>query len=356
MGTARLVELGLQRAQLTVARSDGLWGLSSRLEVPPNTGLLYPSEHAHDLESAAPPPSHLIVLDGTWHHARRLYLENPWLQGLPHYRLQPKRPSNYRLRREPRADYISTVEAIVAALEVLEPECTGLDALLRAFDSMIDDQLEFVRGPAVPRQRKTRPRAWRALPRALVEDLERLVVIYGESRGARPGQKRGRELLMWVAERPLTGERFVACVRPEQLPSPKYLQHLGLQAAMLERGLTLEQLREQWQSFSKPGDVQAAWNQSTLDLRDESISSGKIPDSGSLLLKAVYCNIQRGRHAGGPLEDILQAEGVAAAPTSLPGRAGRRLASAVAMARLLSSMATRPRKQLTGPPAPSING
>ena len=32
-------------------------------------------------------PTHLVVLDATWAHARRLYRDNPWLARLAHYRL-----------------------------------------------------------------------------------------------------------------------------------------------------------------------------------------------------------------------------------------------------------------------------
>ena len=31
----------------------------------------------------------LVVLDGTWHHARSLFRENPWLDALPKYAFSP---------------------------------------------------------------------------------------------------------------------------------------------------------------------------------------------------------------------------------------------------------------------------
>jgi len=39
---------------------------------------------------------------------------------LSHYRLAPAQPGRYRIRREPQLDYLSTIEAIVAALRILD--------------------------------------------------------------------------------------------------------------------------------------------------------------------------------------------------------------------------------------------
>lgn len=50
-------------------------------------------------------PSHLIVLDGTWPKAKRVYKQNPWLQHLPQYHLPPEaiKPSVYGpIRKEPK--------------------------------------------------------------------------------------------------------------------------------------------------------------------------------------------------------------------------------------------------------------
>jgi DTW domain-containing protein YfiP len=114
--------------------------------LPPDAALLYPSAEASDLETMAPHelPRNLLVIDGTWHTARSLFRDKSWLQRLPQVRLSPASPSRYRIRREPRQDFVSTIEAIVQALQVIEPETQGFDELLGAFDSMIDDQLEHI--------------------------------------------------------------------------------------------------------------------------------------------------------------------------------------------------------------------
>jgi DTW domain-containing protein YfiP len=145
LGTARIAHLGLERCEILVA--SGQWGGIDRPYDPPaSTGLLYPGESSIALEEADPSelPDHLVVLDGTWAHAHKLYDNNAWLRALPHYGLSPSEPSRYRIRAEPKANCLSTVESIVAALQIIEPETPGLAELVGVFDSMIDDQIRYM--------------------------------------------------------------------------------------------------------------------------------------------------------------------------------------------------------------------
>lgn len=111
--------------------------------LPSGSALLYPSENAVDLSPGflGFEVKHLVVLDGTWAKAKRVYLENPWLRLLPHLRLPWKDPSIYsEVRRQPKPGCLSTIESIVYALKILEPGTEGLDSLLQVFDSMVRDQ------------------------------------------------------------------------------------------------------------------------------------------------------------------------------------------------------------------------
>ena len=55
----------------------------------------------------------ILVLDGTWSQAKTLWWRNPWLLKLPRLVLRPREPSMYgRLRREPRREWVSTLEAV----------------------------------------------------------------------------------------------------------------------------------------------------------------------------------------------------------------------------------------------------
>ncbi len=141
IGTARIAKLGLKRVHVEVARRHG--NLQMAATVQPQAALLFPHPAARDLSELplSEYPRQLIVLDGTWSQANAMYRANSWLQPLPHLVLKPRHPSNYRIRRQPRAGCLSTIEALVQALQVIEPETEGLEQLLQVFDTMVDQQL-----------------------------------------------------------------------------------------------------------------------------------------------------------------------------------------------------------------------
>lgn len=159
IGTARIARLGLANAQLLLPRAVEPRSLRISASLASGSALLFPAEDARDLGElpAEAMPSGLVILDGTWSQARALLRENPALQALPKVRLSPTAPSRYRIRKEPRRHYVSTIEAIVHALGVIEPDTLGLEGLLEAFDKMIDEQIVFRhRNPRRPLRKMAR--------------------------------------------------------------------------------------------------------------------------------------------------------------------------------------------------------
>ncbi|XP_061370433.1 uncharacterized protein LOC133313115 [Gastrolobium bilobum] len=114
------------------------------LKVPPGSALLFPSDKAvniSDLDAIGFEVKNLIVLDGTWAKAKRVYSENPWLNFLPHLKLEVNGMSLYSdVRHQPKAGYLSTIESIVLALKAVGENHEGLDNLLDTFESMVGDQ------------------------------------------------------------------------------------------------------------------------------------------------------------------------------------------------------------------------
>ncbi|MCF5229775.1 DTW domain-containing protein [Pseudomonas edaphica] len=141
LNTARLAALGLNNAQLVVGEVfDDLAMLLS----PPGyqARLLFPADDAEPLQTYTPSdqPLLLVVPDGTWRKARKLLHLNPLLAALPRVALAGERVSRYRLRKAPGPGALSTVEAIVQALQVLEAPAS-FDALLKPFDALIEGQI-----------------------------------------------------------------------------------------------------------------------------------------------------------------------------------------------------------------------
>jgi DTW domain-containing protein YfiP len=83
----------------------------------------------------------LIVLDGTWSQAKALWWRNSWLLKLKRVVLQPQTPSRYgNLRKEPRAEALSTIESCALALEKMDPKGAALRKHLEeAFQRMLDE-------------------------------------------------------------------------------------------------------------------------------------------------------------------------------------------------------------------------
>ncbi|MBY0415032.1 MAG: DTW domain-containing protein [Bdellovibrionales bacterium] len=85
--------------------------------------------------------THLIVIDGTWRKAKKIFLSSKNLQPLPALSLAPTEESDYRIRKAPSENALSTLEASVMALNILEPKLDTTSATL-AFKKMIDHQIE----------------------------------------------------------------------------------------------------------------------------------------------------------------------------------------------------------------------
>lgn len=158
LGTARLVTLTLPRARICVglswpslARALDLpeadrqrWAVLATAKLPaslppgqePDPVLLVDAQ-GRPRSPNRPRLAGIIVLDGSWSQVKTLWWRNPWLLKLPRLVLKPTEPSMYgKLRREPRREWVSTLEAVADALPALgEPDeaRTSLRRLLRTF-------------------------------------------------------------------------------------------------------------------------------------------------------------------------------------------------------------------------------
>lgn len=337
-GTARFVKLCLPNAQVHVAYGGLTGDLLTPLDLPADTAVLYPHPDATDLAEvpAAERPSTVLVLDGTWSHAKRLYRMNPWLQQLRHVRLSPSAPSRYRIRKEPQADYVSTIEATVEALQILEPETPGLESLVGAFERMIDRQIAHVdRVQKFGRKRTPRNRESRRLPPQLGDP--RLIVAYAESSLPGGDERADRELVQWVAVKVDTGEVFEVLMKAMGAwPSGCHLDHMGISPDQFALGIDAATARAQFVAWAGEGVPVAAWTQTSLDWGAPVLS----PDMPHVVLKTAYCNLRN--HRASFLEKVVEREGLTPIVLGCRGRAKERLGNALAVARWL-------RGQMPGP-------
>jgi DTW domain-containing protein YfiP len=80
----------------------------------------------------------IVLLDGTWSQAKALWWRNAWMLKCQRVILGPRQPSRYgKLRREPRRDGLSTIEAAAMLIGSLEQRPDIEAALYASFEGML---------------------------------------------------------------------------------------------------------------------------------------------------------------------------------------------------------------------------
>ena len=323
--TARIVHKALDHCHLIVDHNRRL--ATRPLPIRPGAGLLYPHANARPLDdlSVDERPSQLVIIDGTWHQAKTIVRDVPQLQKLPCYRLAPSSPGRYRIRREPNVQSLSTLEATVAALQALEPETAGLDQLLSAFNTMVDDQLRRSNDHAAWRQKGDRNSRPRHIPPVLLQEPDRLVIAYGESTPRRAGKHTiAPSPLSWVATRLGTAESFSCRIRQQQPIPEAVLAHMRLSAADFDDAVSETAFRHRWSQFLRRNDILVVYHQRTCGLLKNIGAS--LPRC--LVLKSVFGKLQDDFHS---MEELMAAEEVELPSHREASRAIERLDIAVAL-------------------------
>jgi DTW domain-containing protein YfiP len=84
----------------------------------------------------------IVLIDGSWKEAKTLWWRNPWLLKLNRLVVNPPAPARIgRLRREPRREALSTLEAAALVLRHLEAGPEAADALLAVLDELMEAAL-----------------------------------------------------------------------------------------------------------------------------------------------------------------------------------------------------------------------
>lgn len=136
-----LLRLSLAHCEVVVGERFAPEALQALLLRPGRqTRLLYPDVPAapalEPMDAGA--PLRLVVIDATWRKSLRLLLEHPLLAALPRLSLTAPAPSRYRaIRAAPRPDQLSTLEATVQALAMLEGPGFAAEPLLARFGEFV---------------------------------------------------------------------------------------------------------------------------------------------------------------------------------------------------------------------------
>lgn len=148
MGTARILTLSLANSHCFVGEDfsahDDLNTLLAddaylHFVLYPGEGALSHQQVAQQL--LADKKLRVILLDGTWKKAYKIWQLSTNLHALPLVHLPDDLQGNYRIRKAPSDNSLSTVEAGYHILSLLEP-ARDFSPLIEAFNQMIEFQIQ----------------------------------------------------------------------------------------------------------------------------------------------------------------------------------------------------------------------
>jgi DTW domain-containing protein YfiP len=159
LGTARLTALHFTNATVKVGLSwPSLGRILGRDVDPQRFAVLYlgsakaaelapdrdivvlnrKGEPAHDQDAQLGAIEGVVLLDGNWSQAKALWWRNPWMLKCRRIILRSRHPSRYgRLRRSPRHDGLSTIEAAAMLVSRLEARPEIEASLIASFERLI---------------------------------------------------------------------------------------------------------------------------------------------------------------------------------------------------------------------------
>lgn len=146
-GTAKILTLSLANSVCLVGEDFSNHVQLNQLLAEKNTlnFVLFPSDGAEvvtselvtKMKANAHTKVRILLLDGTWKKAFKMYQLSGNLHGLPNICLPQDISGNYKIRKAPKENSLSTVEAGYQVLKIMEPN-TNFEPLVFAFNAMVD--------------------------------------------------------------------------------------------------------------------------------------------------------------------------------------------------------------------------
>lgn len=132
--TVRLLALLLSNVEIIVG-DKGVDFSALKERLPAETLVVYPSDGAQSLTSLARARrqfQHIVLLDGSWRQAKKIWLSNAWLCEFDCVTIESEAESFYIIRKAPDASHLSTLEAAAITLNKLD------NVPLKPFYSLLD--------------------------------------------------------------------------------------------------------------------------------------------------------------------------------------------------------------------------
>ena len=161
-GTGHLTHLSLPNSELFMGIDFSDHVRINEIIATHESFILYPSSHAINLSHENPlvqtslhvkKPMAIFLIDSTWACSLKMMRESKNLHALAHISFEPTKRSEFKIKEQPLAYCLSTIESTLTVLELLTqwqietiaPE--KLEAFLTPFHAMVDYQLACIQNP-----------------------------------------------------------------------------------------------------------------------------------------------------------------------------------------------------------------
>lgn len=154
--TGSLVDVALKNSEIFIkGRKDSPLNADNIVKKDYNNFILYPGglPLTKDFVNSLDKPINLIVPDGTWRSAPKIIKQEPKLYTLKRVTLSQPKKSRYKVRKSPVLERISTFEAIIYALDVIEDNQELTEELMNLFLIKVD-RLLWLRGKLLTKEVK----------------------------------------------------------------------------------------------------------------------------------------------------------------------------------------------------------
>lgn len=123
LGTGKMAALTFKNSSLLIGENFSEDQKLNQILKSSNSAILWPNDydyHFETLDKSKFEPETLVLIDATWRKAYKMFMLSENLHELPKMSFKKERRSIYYLRKEPKENFLSTIEAISFALNELE--------------------------------------------------------------------------------------------------------------------------------------------------------------------------------------------------------------------------------------------
>jgi len=120
----------------------------------PSSNAVNLSEDSSTLNQSRDKPMAIFLIDSTWACTKKMFTLSKNLNKLQHMSFTTEKISQYKIKEQPKSNYLSTIESTLVVLELLNKRSvenikkSELDGFLNPFFKMIEYQQKLIENPS----------------------------------------------------------------------------------------------------------------------------------------------------------------------------------------------------------------